>query len=241
VKPHVPDDTLVPLLMGVEGVRSGVSAKPVDAADRTAARSWAARAAGVGRDRVCMLEQVHGHAVVPAPWQEFPDPVEGDALITDQPELALCVRVADCTPLALSTEDGSVIAMVHAGWRGVRDAVVENSVAALCDASGSGSEVVRAALGPTIGICCYEVGEEFGDYFSASLLHRRDEQLYLDLPGAIAVALEQAGVPPTSIDIAAGCTACGRGDASKHAFHSHRASGGAPGRNIAFIVKDPSA
>jgi YfiH family protein len=241
VKQHVPVDTVVPLLKGVQGIRSGISVKPVDASDRTTARSWAARAAGVAMDQVGMLEQIHGHAVVRAPWSGFPDPVEGDALVTDLPELALCVRVADCTPLALSVDDGSAIAIVHGGWRGVYDGIVGDAVGVLCDVSGGGPEVVRAALGPTIGLCCYEVGEEFKDRFSASLLHRREEQLYLDLPGAIAVALEQAGVPPTSIDINAGCTVCGRGSPPEPEFHSHRASHGAPGRNIAFIVKESSA
>lgn len=242
MKTHMPVDTVMPLLEGVPGVRSGISRRPVDASDRVAGRAWAARAAGVEPRRVGLLRQVHGSKVWTAPWKGFPAPVEGDALLTTEAGLALAVLVADCTPVVMAVEDGRAVAMVHAGWRGVRDGIVASAVETLCREAGCGPEVLKAALGPTIGLCCYEVGMEFGEYFHASLLHRQDDRLFLDLPGVVAVALEEAGLEPASIDVGTAiCTVCGRGAPAGIELHSHRRSAGGAGRNIAFVVKERPA
>ena len=239
MKSHLPLDTLFTLTLDVPGVRSGISLKPVDTADRVSGRSWVSRAAQVTPDRIAMLRQVHGAGVVQAPWEGFPQVVEGDALITSERGIALTVRVADCAPVALATADGGSIGLIHAGWRGVISGVVGSAVKELCLLAGSDPGNLRAAVGPTIGLCCYEVGSEFEERFPQSLLHRRQGRLSLALPGVGAVALEEAGVPSARMDLeAAACTACGRGARDGAAFHSHRASGGGPGRNIAFIVRD---
>jgi YfiH family protein len=239
VTPHRPDDTLIPILFDVQGVQAGISRIPVDAADRVAGRTWVARSARVDPGRVAILRQTHGALAQVAPWVGFPGAVAGDAMVTGETELALAVRVADCAPVVLAVDDGRAIGIVHAGWRGVREGVVAAGVSALCDLASCPPDALRAAIGPTIGLCCYSVGKEFSDYFPDGLLHRQADGLHLDLPGVVAVALEESGVPPRFIGMeSAFCSVCARGAPDQVSLHSHRRSGGEPGRNIAFVVRE---
>ncbi|MFO7767718.1 MAG: polyphenol oxidase family protein [bacterium] len=235
---HPPIDTLLPLLVGIDGVRSGVSRRPVDAADRVAGLRWVSRAAGVPPRRVALLEQVHGSRVVTVPWEGFPRPVEGDALVTGETGLALSVRIADCAPVALAAPDGSAVGMVHAGWRGLKEGVVPAGVGSVAEVSGCAPGELLASIGPALGGCCYEVGEEFEGYSDARYLRRVEGGLLFDLPAAVRDALEAAGVGSENIQThASACTACGTGAPEGVEFHSHRASAGGPGRNTAFILK----
>jgi YfiH family protein len=235
--PHLPTDTLIELPLGIPGVRAGFSRRPVDAADRVGGIAWAARAAVVPTGRVALLRQVHGGLVVSAPWPSFPDAVEGDALITAETGLALCVRVADCAPVALAAPGGRAIGLVHAGWRGVRAGVVAAGVAALAHLAGCTPDRLRAAVGPMIGPCCYRVGPEFRGFFEPGLLSEAGGILHFDLPAAVRAALSGAGLRPERVDeIRAWCGVCGRGAPAGVTLHSHRESQGGPGRNIAFIV-----
>ena len=240
--PHVPTDTLIPLPLEIPGVRAGFSCRPVDAADRVGGIAWAARAAGVSTGRVVLLRQVHGGLVVPAPWPSFPDAVEGDALVTGETGLALCVRIADCAPVALAAPGGRAIGLVHAGWRGVRAGVVAAGVAALAHRAGCTPDQLRAAVGPMIGPCCYRVGPEFRGFFEPRLLSGAGDILHFDLPEAVRTGLTGAGLTPEGVDDSrAWCSVCGRGAPAGVTLHSHRESQGGPGRNIAFIVSGGSA
>lgn len=236
--PQPPRDTILPLLTGIEGVRSGVSRRPVDAADRVAAIRWVARASDLPPARVALLEQVHGREVWMVPWEGFPDPVEGDALVTVDSGYVLSVRIADCAPVAVAAPGGEAVGLVHAGWGGLLKGVVQAGLQATAGAVGCDVGDITASIGPSIGPCCYEVGEEFRDRFETKRLRSEGGRLFLDLPGAVRDALLAAGVPARSIQTHAwGCTACGRGSPEGVSFHSHRVSGGLPGRNIAFIRK----
>ncbi len=160
-------------------------------------------------------------------------------MVTGEAGLALSVRVADCAPVALAVDDGRAVGIVHAGWRGIREGVVAAGVNALCQLASCPPEAIRATIGPAIGVCCYSVGKEFSDHFSSGLLHRQNNGFHFDLPGGVAIALEEAGVPPRFIELASAfCSACGRGAPDEVSFHSHRRSGGQPGRNIAFVVRE---
>ena len=83
---------------------------------------------------------------------------EADALFTAEPGLPLVVATADCAPIVLEGPD--VVAVVHAGWRGAVAGVVPAALEAIAEA---GHVIERAAIGPTIGACCYEVGPEVAD------------------------------------------------------------------------------
>ena len=102
------------------------------------------------------VNQVHGNTVLTV--DEAGAAGDADGLLTDRPRLGLLVATADCVPVVIEGEHSS--AMVHAGWRGMAKGVVAAGVAAMVDA---GDRPVRAAIGPSIGPCCYEVGQEVAD------------------------------------------------------------------------------
>jgi YfiH family protein len=105
--------------------------------------------------RVLYMRQVHGATVVHAtgPWPDAQTPPEADALVTDTPDLALVVLVADCVPVVLTSPEG-VVGVAHAGRRGMDAGVVPAAVDAMRDL---GATRVRAVLGPSICPRCYEV------------------------------------------------------------------------------------
>jgi YfiH family protein len=168
-------------------------------------------------------EQVHGVRVTRigpgragAGFAEAEGAVPGaDALAVTRPGLPVAVLVADCVPLVLASE-GLVVA-VHAGWRGLAGGIVKRSLAAF-----RGHPPPAAAIGPAIGPCHYEVGDEVaGAVRSGSgtaVVERRGGRTFLDLPGTVARSLTKAGV--RSVDVAGECTAC-----QADRFFSHRRDG----------------
>jgi YfiH family protein len=99
------------------------------------------------------VSQVHGAGVAVA---DEPGIVgDADAIVTSERDLALAVKTADCVPIVIEAEDA--VGVVHAGWRGIEAGVIESTLAAMVE---SGHHPIRAAVGPAIGPCCYEVGPE---------------------------------------------------------------------------------
>jgi len=138
----------------------------------------------------------------------------GDGLWTDEPDLPVLALSADCLPVALARTNGAApgVAVAHVGWRGLLGGVVERAVAALGDGA------LAAAVGPSIGPCCYEVrddvAEPFRERFGRGIVHDGK----LDLWSAAETALRDAGA--ASVDRFDLCTAC-RPDL----FFSHRRDG----------------
>lgn len=187
---------------------------------------------------VAQARQIHSDRVLPA----RPGHVgEGDALWTDRRGLALSVITADCVPLVLASSDRRRIAAVHAGWRGIVAGVVERTVEAL----GVPADELEAWIGPAIGICCYEVGEEVagqvaeaaGPEVVAPGRRLRPEgdagraaepRPHLDLAGAVGRQLVRLGVPAPRTVVR--CTRC---DGEK--LWSYRREGSGVGRNVAYV------
>jgi polyphenol oxidase len=94
----------------------------------------------------------------------------GDALVTAEPGILLSVRTADCLPVLLVDKKLCVIAAVHAGWRGALARLVEKTVGEMRRIFGSAPEDLAASMGPAIGRCCYEVGDEVVDAFRAQFI-----------------------------------------------------------------------
>ena len=170
------------------------------------------------------LKQVHSTLVYEA--TACHDGVEGDALMTDQPGLWIAVKTADCVPILIAARDGRAIAAVHAGWRGAAAGIATHAVAAMTQRYGMRASDLCAAIGPSIGPCCYQVGPEVAAKFPPKFV----SELVLDLWSAIRSALIDAGVPEAQIDLAALCTCC-RGEE----FHSWRRDGPRAGRMYSAI------
>lgn len=175
----------------------GSSDDPLDVMEN---RKRVARWFGLKPRRLMTVFQTHSTKVhvVRAPWRD--DPPEGDALVTNRPNLAIGVLTADCGPILFSDPVARVIGAAHAGWRGALGGVVENIIAAMCEL-GAQRDNIRAAVGPLIGAASYEVGPEFESQFLEQNVEnsrffepgRRDKLLF-DLAGYIDARLYAAGV-----------------------------------------------
>lgn len=185
-----------------------------------------------------IARQVHGSHVVevetPALGGDPSLPVEADALVVRRPGLVGGVRTADCVPLLLVAPDRGWAAAVHAGWRGT---IAGIATAAVDRARRDGVEAAQllAALGPSIGACCYEVSVEIGARFEqADLPVLRGRGMggrpHLDLRAVNAVLLERAGVPERAIQHCGPCTRC-----ACDRYHSFRAEPQQAGRQISWV------
>jgi YfiH family protein len=178
--------------------------------------------------------QVHGAVVLSADSASALG--EADASVATRPGVAVGVVTADCVPVLVAA-GAQAVAAVHAGWRGLARGVIPRALEALAEAApGAG---VVAAIGPSIGPCCYEVDapvieamrERFGAAAEAALRPARPGHALLDLAALAQAALLDAGVPAASIGVVAG--ACTRCDAER--FHSFRRDGPRAGRLLSWI------
>ena len=161
---------------------------------------------------------------------------ECDALVTNDPGVALAVFTADCTPILFHDPVTGAVGAAHAGWRGTAQAIAEKVVQAMAAHFGSRPENIRAAIGPNIGWCHFETDADvpqamiaaFGEEAEA-FIRQKGEKYYLDLKQINALALRRAGVK--HIEISEDCTVC-----QCDRFWSHRATRGNRGSQGAVIL-----
>lgn len=178
-------------------------------------------------ETAAMAWQVHGGDVVEATPRGILERVvfdRCDGLWSDRPGQAMALLTADCLPIALARVNGRpALSVLHVGWKGLLDEIVEAGVTAL------GNGRLTAAIGPGIGPCCYEVGEEvaapYRERFGEDVLCGRN----LDLAEAAERALRSAGVE--SVERSGHCTAC-----EPELFFSHRRDHGLTGRQGVVAV-----
>jgi YfiH family protein len=183
--------------------------------------------------------QVHGARVVSA--AACADAPEADAVIARAGESAVAVVTADCVPVLAAREDGRAVAAIHAGWRGLAAGVIESGIDALRRASPGAT--LRAAIGPHIGACCYEIDapvldalRHFDAELDAAITPTRPGHHRLDLGALARAALVRAGVSPDRIGaFERACTSC---DAER--FHSYRRDGARAGRLVHWIEPRPA-
>ena len=201
---------------------------------------WAAigHAVGLTSDVVVRLAQVHGAGVHVATSITCGIP-EADIVISDAGDRVVAVQVADCAPILTTARSGEVVAASHAGWRGTAADVAGTTVRAVFDRYQTSPDMLLAAIGPCIGPCCYEVGDELPEAFQvkgwsgsdcARWFVRRGGKLFLDIWRANADQLAGAGVPEDQIFVSGVCTAC-----HYEWFNSYRREGPGTGRQAGFI------
>lgn len=176
--------------------------------------------------RLFFLKQVHGSTIVTAP---FPSTPEADGAVAEHEGLILAVETADCLPIFIVDPLRKAVAAVHAGWRGTAKGIAKEAVKRLLE-GGSRAEDLRAALGPSIGTCCYEVGDEVRAAFPDTRCFRpgRAGRYFLDLRGANRYALEELGL--RDIHEIPECTQC-----QTDSYHSYRREGKGSGRMVNFV------
>jgi len=177
------------------------------------------------------LRQVHGNSVVRA--EAVDGAVEADGIVVTRAATIGAVKSADCVPvLLLSSEaDRPWAAAVHAGWRGTVAGVIESALE-LASGDGHAPSMLQAAVGPAIGPCCYEVGEEVAGAFDAAghAVIRTDGLPRLDLRAINVAILEAFGLPRAQIRVYGPCCRC-RSDL----YYSRRADPSQTGRQLSWI------
>jgi YfiH family protein len=170
---------------------------------------------GADAGRLAMNRQVHGSLVHRAEPGKRGEP--GDGLWTDEPGVPMLAVVADCLPVAVARVDGGppALAVLHVGRMGLLEGIIDKTVAIVGNAS--------AVIGPGIGPCCYEVGDEVAAPYRARFGEKVLQGRHLDLWGAAETVLRDAGVESVErVDL---CTAC-----NPDLFFSHRRDRGVTGR-----------
>jgi polyphenol oxidase len=192
---------------------------------RPAGRRELCASLGIDPARVVLNRQVHGARVRAVDAPDAAAPPDGDGLVTGAGGLALAVVGADCLPVLMWRDDVARVAACHAGWRGLVAGVVEATAAALGEPAR-----VRAAIGPGIGPCCYQVSSDVRATFVARFGAGVVVEDRVDLPAAARAALAAAGVPAGRVRAVGACTRC-----HPDRFFSFRRDGRAAGRQAGIV------
>lgn len=205
---------------------------------------------GAGLDRLMRVKQVHGNAVrllkrgqvAENASGERPD---GDAIVSNVAGLVLAVMVADCVPILLADRRRGAAAAIHAGWRGTCARVAMAAIATMRREFGSNPSDLVAAIGPSVGVDDYEVGESLIEAFrqeghaDSSIRRwftRTANRPHLDLWTANRDQLIEAGLDPARIHLS-GLSTVSHPDI----LESYRVAGDQSGRMAALIVVPPAA
>jgi YfiH family protein len=182
------------------------------------------------------VKQIHSTRVVDAATILRQEVIEGDALVTNRPGLAVAVKTADCFPILLADPVAHVVAAIHAGWRGTAAGIVTSTIERMRELYGSEPRDILAAIGPGIEACCFEVGPEVAREFAHwdRRLSCTTTKEMVDLAAANAHQLADSGVPRNNIAHAGLCTA-DRTDL----FFSFRKERDRAGRMVSWIALRP--
>jgi len=186
---------------------------------------------------VARLNQVHGNVVHAATRDTAALRPAGDGIVTAEPGVMLGIFTADCVPILMVDSKRKVAGALHAGWRGVIADIADAGVRAMVQL-GAHASAIRAAMGPSIGQCCFEVDAELGDSFAREIAGARSHtragrpgKAFIDLRAVVRDQLERAGLAPANIASVGPCTRC-----AADRFFSRRAAGGqTTGLQMSFV------
>ncbi len=198
---------------------------------------------GVGPDGCAVTQQVHGSAVKTVTAEDkhicmSAVPYEADGIVTAEKGMPIWCFVADCVPVLLCDGENGVAGAVHCGWRSSVADILKNAVEQM-ENLGARRESICAAIGASIGRCCFETDRDVPDAIEKYLSGdtdglwtvRSDGKYMVDLRRANARRLVQLGIRPENIDVSEECTYC-----SHDKYWSHRYSKGHRGSQGAVIV-----
>jgi len=208
-------------------------------------RKLLSSALGFKIESLTTAKQVHGNKVAVITKEmrgkgsnDYKSALDGiDAMVTDVSGTLLMIQVADCVPLLLYDPKQKVIAAAHAGWRGTVLEIARHTVSSMVKRFKSDPAYIYVGIGPSIGPCCYEVGQEIIQEASKRLKHHddliitRDGKNFFALWKANKSQLIEAGIPASNIEVSGICTHC-----ESKTFFSSRANNGITGRFGAGIM-----
>jgi YfiH family protein len=182
--------------------------------------------------RLTTCTQVHGatvrRAMKDTAWRECDS---CDALFADANEVALGIKIADCLPVALIDPTRHVIANVHSGWRGAVQRITAEAIDALRRDTLFEPREAFAYLGPSIRVCCFEVGEEVAAQFASEFVDRSRAKPHIDLVSYTVAMLRAYGFTDARVSDSELCTRC-----EGSIFHSYRREGKGGGRNLNIVA-----
>ena len=202
---------------------------------------------GLKPESTVALTQVHGHRVVLVLPRDrgrgvtpsARPPEQADAVITQAPGVALMILAADCVPILLWDPVHRAIGAAHAGWRGTTASIATKTLRAMREAFGTDATAILIGIGPSIGLCCYEVDRpvlqplrrRFPNFYRRVTRPTRPGHRRLDLRELNRLQLVAAGVPEPQIEVLDLCTAC-----NPDLLYSERGEGRPSGRFGAVIA-----
>lgn len=193
-------------------------------------------------EQFLVVNQVHGDAILVINQHGSYFSTRGelsyDAIVTTRSDLAICIKTADCVPVFIVDKAKKVIAAVHAGWKGTALEISAKVIRLMIGQYRCRPHDILAAIGPSIGKCCYEIDQATADAFrgqnsSELFLHSGPgkDKWMLDLVKANCRQIQEAGIPKDNMEVSGYCTAC-----NQEMFFSHRGSGGITGRQVNFMM-----
>ena len=194
-------------------------------------------AMGIHDGKIVTMQQVHGDNLIEVTDKQMKEAGAADALVTAENGVFLGVLTADCVPLLFIAPKQRLAAAVHAGWRGTLAGIASKTVDDFMSRYGVAAGDLEVALGPSIGVCCYEVNEDvatplmkkWGALTTPSIA-MKDGKPHINLSRLNRDILRAAGVPGTQLFQIGPCTSCAAAE-----FFSYRREGGETGRQIGVV------
>lgn len=183
----------------------------------------------MGIEKLWTPRQVHGDAIAVVDGAMPSQEIEADAVIVTTPGLAVGVRTADCLPIIVADPSGSAAAVIHAGRRGAELAITAKTIAMMAGRFNCDPSNLRAAVGPGIRRCCYEVDFATAERFDSRCGGRSGK--YLDLASANMRQLTAEGVNPENVTDCGICVSC-----QSRSFFSYRRDGKITGRFLTGVM-----
>ena len=176
--------------------------------------------------------QIHSDIVNKIDEGNIGQKLEGDALITNIPNVPLLIFTADCVPIAIIDKKNKAIGLAHAGWRGTYDEIAKKTIEKMKENYNTNSEDLVCMIGPSIGACCYEVSKDLVEKFNLNFTNSNEkfytieeDRYKLDLRKGNEYILKECGVKEDNIVNLNLCTSC-----NSDKFHSYRKHNQTPKR-----------
>jgi hypothetical protein len=183
------------------------------------------------------MHQVHGNQIVEVKDRHLKEAGEADGMVTAERDIFLAVLTADCVPILFVAPKNKIVAAVHAGWRGTLAGIVQQMVQRFEQQYGILPSELEVALGPAIGVCCYQVKDDvakplmkrWGSLTTPSI-QVKEGKSFVNLRRLNRDILRASGVPGPQLYEIGPCTSC-----AAEEFFSYRRQGGETGRQMSFI------